>query len=74
MTIRQLQKVFDLNDNQRVRINDGRTVRTIESDYGWVLEPDYDYDGYNYEEIERIMKLKVEGVKFEKNWLVIWAY
>ena len=73
MTIRQLQKFFALTDKQRVRINDMRKVLTIESDYGWVLEPDYDYDGYNYEEVERIMKLKVEEVRFEKNWLTIWA-
>ena len=73
MTIRQLQKVFALTDKQRVRINDLRKARVIESDYAWVLEPDYDYDGYNYEEVERIMKMKVEEVRFEKNWLTIWA-
>ena len=74
MTIRQLQKVLDLTDNQRVRINDGRKLITIESDCGWCLEPDYDYEGYNYDEIERIMKLKISGMKFEKNWLIIWTF
>lgn len=73
MTIRQLQNVFDLSDNQRVRINDGGEYLTIESDSGWVLEPGYDYDGYNYEEVERIMKLKVYCIEFKGDQLIIWA-
>lgn len=73
MTIGQLQKVMCLKDNQRVRVNDGRKLITIESEQGWCFEPDYEYEGFNYEEIERILKLKISGIEFRNNWLVIWT-
>lgn len=74
MTIRQLQKVTELKDGQRVRINDMRKLVTIESDYDWCFEPDYDYEGYNYDEVERIMRLSVDGLNFDSRWLTIWAH
>lgn len=74
MTIKQLQKVMDLNDDQYVRINDQRNHRMIESSEGWCFDIDYDYDGYNYEEVERILALRVSSCKFTKYSLVIWAY
>jgi hypothetical protein len=74
MTIRQLQRVFNVKDDQRVRVNDGRKLITIESDYGWCFEPDYEYEGFNYDEIERIMKLSVDGAEFNGKVLTIWAH
>lgn len=74
MTIRQLQKVMDVNDNQYVKIHDTRTQRTIDSIEGWVFEPDYDYEGFNYDEVERIMNLKITAMEFSNDWLTIWAY
>ena len=43
MKIKNLQKVVELKNEQFVRINDQRNMRTIESAQGWVFEPDYDY-------------------------------
>jgi len=74
MTIRQLQKVVTVEDHQYVIINDMKNVRTIQSDGGWVLEPGYDYEGYNYEEIDRILSLSIDEVRFSKNFLRIWAH
>lgn len=73
MTIKQLQKVLDVKFYQNVRIRDTRNQRTIETMRGWVLEPDYDYDGYNYEEIERILSLHVDSAEFGGDLLTIWA-
>lgn len=74
MTIRQLQKVFDLTDDQHVRIMDAKNLRTIETAEGWVLEPSYDYEGYNYEEIERILSLRIYGIEFKGKVLTVWAH
>ena len=74
MKIKSLQKVVSVHENQRVIIFDQRNHRTIETVEGWVLEPSYDYDGYNYEEIERILNLSVSDVEFNGNTLKIWAY
>lgn len=74
MKIKQLQKVVELNNEQFVRIQDTRNNRTIESSSGWALEPDYDYPGFNYEEIQRILNLTVDSVTFGKYSLVIWAH
>lgn len=74
MKIRQLQRVVDVKDNQHVKINDGRKLITIESDCGWCFEPDYDYEGFNYDEIERIMNLSVDGIEFNGKVLTIWAH
>ncbi|MBR3019991.1 MAG: hypothetical protein IKH57_23435 [Clostridia bacterium] len=73
MKIKQLVKVMGLGADQTVRINDEREHRTIESVGGWVLEPDYDYSGYNYNEVERIMNLTVTGMAFNGDTLTIWA-
>ena len=73
MTIKQLQKVVCVADNQRVKINDCRTWKTIETVTGWAMEPDYEYEGFNYEEVERILNLKVVSVMFSQDWLYIWA-
>ena len=74
MTIKQLQKVFELENGQYVTINDSRNQRTIESVNGWCLELSYDYEGFNYEEIDRILSLKVDRCKFSKHRLVIYAH
>ena len=74
MKIGQLAKVIELRENQRVKIRDTRTNKTIESVSGWVIEPEYEYTGFNHEEVERIMDLKVASAKFEYDWLLIWAY
>lgn len=73
MTIKQLQQVLNVKFYQNVRIRDTRNQRTIETMRGWVLEPDYDYDGYNYEEIERILSLHVDSAEFGGDLLTIWA-
>lgn len=74
MTIKQLQQVFSVKASQRVKIHDRKNSRTIESVYGWVLEPDYDYEGFNYEEVERILSMHVYGAEFRGEWLIIFAY
>ena len=74
MTIKQLQNVFSVHVTQRVRIHDRKNSRTIESVYGWVLEPDYDYVGFNYQEVDRILSLHVHGAEFRGDWLIIYAY
>ena len=74
MTIKQLQKVMDLNCNQCVKVSDARTQRTIYSVYGWIFEPEYDYDGTNVDEVERILSLKISSVVFDNDTLKIWAY
>ena len=74
MTVRQLQNVFSVKDSQRVRIHDRKNSRTIETVYGWVLEPDYDYDGFNYQEVERILSLQVHGAEFRGDWLILFTH
>ena len=74
MTIKQLQNVFSVKDSQRVRIHDRKNSRTIETVCSWVLEPDYDYEGFNYQEVERIMSMRVHGAEFRGDWLIIYAY
>lgn len=73
MTIKQLQKILDVKFYQNVRIRDTRNQRTIESNGGWSLEPDYEYSGYNYEEIERILSLRVDSAEFGGDLLTVWA-
>lgn len=75
MKIKSLQKIVELKPDQFVVINDQKNNRTLESESGgWVFEPDYDYAGFNYEEIERILNLSVSAVEFGKYSLRIWAY
>ena len=73
MKIRQLVNVISLNDNQRVKVHDTRTQRTIESEIGWVFGLDYEYEGFNYDEVNRILNLKVYAVTISGDWLNIWA-
>ena len=73
MTIKQLQKVVCMTSNQRVKINDCRTCKTIETVKGWAMDPNYEYEDFNYEEVERILNLKVIAVMFTQGWLYIWA-
>ena len=74
MTIRQLQQVFSVKASQRVKIHDRKNSRTIETLYGWVLEPNYDYEGFNYQEVERIMSMQVHGAEFRGDCLIIYAH
>ena len=74
MTIKQLQKVLEVSDRQRVRVNDNRTCRKIDSIEGWIFEPEYDYQGTNVDEINRILSLKVDCAEFKNDWLIIWAH
>ena len=73
MKIRQLVNVISLNDNQRVKVHDTRTQRTIESASGWAWDLDYEYEGFNYDEVSRILELKVYAVTISGDWLNIWA-
>ena len=74
MTIKQLQNVLNLKDNQYVRVHDHRTQRTIDSVEGWCFEPDYEYDGFNYDEIKRILSLRVVSAEIKGDWLHIHAH
>ena len=67
MKIRQLSKIVEVNANQRVRINDGRTYRKFETDCGWEMDIDRD-------EHERVLNLTVDGVSFNNDWLIVWAH
>lgn len=74
MKIKQLQKVLEVNEWQRVMINDMRTLRKIETVEGWVLEPEYEYCGTNVDEVERILNLNVHAAEFKDDLLIIWAH
>lgn len=73
MTIKQLFEVTMVNWKQHVVVNDQQTFRTIRSENGWAFDLNYDYPGENYEEIARILGLKVESITFSGEELVIWA-
>ena len=74
MTIKQLQEVQFLNYKQHVTIHDSKNHRTIRSEFGWVLEPEYDYPGTNVDEIERILKLRIDSMSWDNNVLTIHAH
>lgn len=74
MKVKQLMKVAEIKVGQHVKINDGRNYRTIETSEGWILEPDYDYEGFNYDEIERIKNMTVDGMEFSEDCLTIWVH
>ena len=73
MKIKQLMNVMVLSDDQYVTVNDYRTHKRIDSVGGWVFEPDYDYHGNNYEEVERILNLTVGSAEFANDRLTIWT-
>lgn len=73
MKLKQLQKVACVSDNQRVKVNDGRNYRTIETDCGWAFNLDYDYLGFNYEEVDRILNMTVDSFEFSQDLLTVWV-
>lgn len=66
MKVRELMKKVHLTATQKVKLNDCSTASTH------ITEGRYDF-GYESEEVERLLSLKVNSFAVNDNGLVIWA-
>lgn len=66
MKVRELMKKVHLTANQKVKLNDYSTASTH------ITKGRYDF-GYESEEVERLLSLKVKFFEVSDKGLVIWA-
>ena len=67
MKIKQLEKVMEIDDRQRVRVNDTRTQTKHETVGGWCWDREPEFVDY-------VLNLTVDSVYFKEDWLFIWAH
>ena len=74
MRIKQLQKLVMVKSRQHIKIINTRERRTIETNEGWDFEPDSNYEGYDADEIKKILDWTVDCIEFNSEVFEVWVH